>query len=94
MYEPTSSMDQTIIIPLSRRTEEVFGGVYNQMINSSILQSNGTQRNNSQRFDGRERETQNDIAMQNVLSWSTAKNYNPNDIPNFRRTHSYLSNWF
>lgn len=77
VYEPTSNLDQTIIIPLSRRTEEIFGGIYSQRI-----RANSTQ-NAREPPEGDCYRNGTDVAMQNVLSWSLAKNYDALEVPGF-----------
>lgn len=68
IYEPTRNVEQTVIIPLTKRTEELFGGIYSQRLYNSSFP-------NTNREDTiRPLQTDLDIAMENVLTWSLAKN--------------------
>ncbi|KRT84060.1 hypothetical protein AMK59_2972 [Oryctes borbonicus] len=94
VYEPSRTAEHTVIIPLTKRTEELFGGIYTQhLYNTSLRNSNHEERNRPVQADL-------DIAMENVLTWSLAKNisaleYHHNmdnlestaglDSPDFRR---------
>ncbi|XP_044764553.1 transmembrane protein 145 [Coccinella septempunctata] len=62
-YEPTIA-EQTIIIPLTRRTEEIFEGMYNRPTYSSVKRTDESQ----------EIQIERDNMMENVLNWSVAKN--------------------
>ncbi|XP_018568361.1 transmembrane protein 145-like [Anoplophora glabripennis] len=80
VYEPSTSLrEQTVIIPLTRRTEEIFEGMYNQRAFA---------RNNVQNDHvNEEQEIARDVAIQNVLNWSLAKDPEALEIPNFDRFH-------
>lgn len=65
IYEPRATVTETVIIPLTRRTEEIFETMYAQR----VLNGNApTTVNLETNVDGR------DTAMENVLNWSTARN--------------------
>ncbi|KAI4455348.1 intimal thickness receptor-related [Holotrichia oblita] len=68
VYEPTRTSEQAVIIPLTKRTEELFGGIYSQRL------YNASFRNSNQGVPDRPIQTELDIAMENVLTWSLAKN--------------------
>ncbi|KAK9720842.1 Rhodopsin-like GPCR transmembrane domain [Popillia japonica] len=68
VYEPTRTAEQTVIIPLTKRTEELFGGIYTQRLYNSSF------RNSNQPVPNAPVPTELDIAMENVLTWSLAKN--------------------
>lgn len=92
VYEQTSpNPDQTVIIPLTRRTtEEVFGNIYNQTLHSNVVvYSNSTNDNN--RDVNRRQEEEDDLAMENVLGWSIAKNYNPLEVPVYKKNQQQLN---
>lgn len=76
VYEPTAIREQTIIVPLTRRTEEIFEGMYNQR---------AFQRNISNGHVVEETEINKDTAIENVLSWSLAKNASSMELPQFQR---------
>lgn len=63
VYEPSSNLGETVIIPLTRRTEEMFDGLYGQRADALTF--------------NREINDNGDNTMQNVLSWSIAKNFTP-----------------
>ncbi|XP_056636066.1 transmembrane protein 145-like [Diorhabda sublineata] len=66
IYEPTATLrEQTVIIPLTRRTEEIFENMYQQ-----------TNRRTSTDLPDTEplHENERDKTIDNVLSWSLAKN--------------------
>lgn len=77
IYEPAGGVDQTVIIPLTRRTEEIFGGMYNQRLNCT--------RNSHPIEEDRHLQNGHDVTMQNVLSWSIAKNFTPIDLGVFHQ---------
>ncbi|GJQ75325.1 hypothetical protein Trydic_g23508 [Trypoxylus dichotomus] len=67
-YEPSRPSEHTVIIPLTKRTEELFGGIYRKHLHNTSL------RNHNCEEDSRPMQTGLDIAMENVLTWSLAKN--------------------
>ncbi|KAK4878359.1 hypothetical protein RN001_010865 [Aquatica leii] len=69
IMEITDTTDERIIIPLTRRTEELCSGSYSLGKN---VQNNGDL--------PEEVLTSDNITMQNVLSWSIAKNYTAFDV--------------
>ncbi|XP_017786554.1 PREDICTED: transmembrane protein 145-like [Nicrophorus vespilloides] len=69
-YEPTANGDQ-VIIPLSRRTEEIFGGLYSQRV--QMGDANGAA---ARAIIGEATLNANNATIENVLSWSLAKNFN------------------
>ncbi|CAH1099536.1 unnamed protein product [Psylliodes chrysocephalus] len=76
MYEPTTTFrEQTVIIPLTRRTEEIFEGMYNQ---AAFRRTDLPNENASENEDNRE---QSDKTIDNVLSWSLAKNVSALELP-------------
>ncbi|CAG9769967.1 unnamed protein product [Ceutorhynchus assimilis] len=75
IYEP-SMREHTVIIPLTRRTEEIFEGMYNQK-RFSRPQITELPTNNETL------ETPKDTIMENVLKWSMAKNIPALDFPGF-----------
>ncbi|KAG5900075.1 hypothetical protein JTB14_016047 [Gonioctena quinquepunctata] len=80
MYEPSTIREQTVIIPLTRRTEEIFEGMYSQ----AALRRNEVQ--NDLKNDRR------DVIIENVLNWSMAKNPpSAIELPNFETTHNHSS---
>lgn len=82
MYEPTNPVtEHSVIIPLTRRTEEIFGSLYTQHMH------NFTRTAQHHRHDDQPPEithTQN-LALQNVLSWSLAKNVPEAELPQFEQ---------
>nr|XP_022906851.1 transmembrane protein 145-like [Onthophagus taurus] len=68
VYEPTPTLDQTVIIPLTRRTEEIFGGIYSQHLYTSNFQRRPSH------FQPEIINAEGDVTMENVLNWSLAKN--------------------
>ncbi|XP_060534334.1 transmembrane protein 145-like isoform X2 [Cylas formicarius] len=75
-YEP----QQTVIIPLTRRTEEIFEGMYNQRAFSRNLSLQQTiEEDNSSPL--------RDDTVDNVLNWSLAKNIPSLEFPTFERVH-------
>ncbi|XP_065173129.1 transmembrane protein 145-like isoform X2 [Atheta coriaria] len=86
-YEPTSNgLDQTVIVPLSRRTEDLFSGLYSQQQYTS---TSASRRNDSLHHDAilhNEHDPRmSETSMENVLSWSLAKNFNTIDPPRMDR---------
>lgn len=73
-YEPTIA-EQTIIIPLTRRTEEIFEGMYNQQTYNGVKKID----------EYEEIPLERDNVMENVLNWSAAKNPPPLDYAQFAR---------
>ncbi|KAF2899900.1 hypothetical protein ILUMI_06283, partial [Ignelater luminosus] len=84
VYEPSSNVtEQAVIIPLTKRTEEIFGGLYSQHLNSNFATRNPQPQKNEDVVE--EIDNVQNIAMQNVLTWSIAKNYTPLEISEFER---------
>ncbi|XP_018334964.1 uncharacterized protein LOC108743864 [Agrilus planipennis] len=89
-YEPSADpYEQTVIIPLTKRTEELFGGIYAHKLNSSTRSTNNSQNNLMK--DVEERRLAIDIIpdsrMQNVLSWAIAKDCSSLSVPTFERIY-------
>ncbi|XP_074040351.1 transmembrane protein 145 [Leptinotarsa decemlineata] len=85
IYEPSATIrEQTVIIPLTRRTEEIFQGMYNR----TVLHKNVTQSDNPS--DIEENDKRN-VMIENVLNWSLAKNTPAIELPRFERTHNHSS---
>lgn len=61
VYEPSAAMTETVIIPLTRRTEEIFETMYAQRQTNGLLAPPSAV------------ETR-DTALENVLNWSLARN--------------------
>lgn len=84
-YEPSGAVrEQTVIVPLTRRTEEIFEGMYNQPvvnIRQDSLNEEVTNRRN--------------IMMENVMSWSLAKNVEAIEAKNVERARrtSFGNSW-
>ena len=76
MYEPTTNIEQTVIIPLTKQTEELLGGVYSQRLHRTISK-NG----NGRTPVGPDVPVDNsyDLIMENVLNWSLAKKPSANE---------------
>ncbi|KAK9876372.1 hypothetical protein WA026_012683 [Henosepilachna vigintioctopunctata] len=73
-YQPTTTIaEQNMIVPLTRRTEEIFEGMYTQK----------TYTGNKSTNDNTEIEMQPDRTMENVLNWSLAKNLPPLEYSQF-----------
>ncbi|KAL3271263.1 hypothetical protein HHI36_021754 [Cryptolaemus montrouzieri] len=73
-YEPTTTItEQTVIVPLTRRTEEIFEGMYNQRTYSGLKRAQENQ----------EVVLQGENMMENVLNWSLAKNLKEVEYPQF-----------
>ncbi|KAH1012053.1 hypothetical protein HUJ04_001296 [Dendroctonus ponderosae] len=79
-YEPSlGGREHTVIIPLTRRTEEIFeGGMYNQ---KRFSRAQITELPNDLDLDNGE--TARDAVMENVLSWSLAKSIPAVDFAGF-----------
>ncbi|CAH1987700.1 unnamed protein product [Acanthoscelides obtectus] len=66
MYEPTTTIrEQTVIIPLTKRTEEIFEGMCTQRAFSKTSQNGIIQK--------MDEPPAKDATIENVLSWSIAK---------------------
>ncbi|XP_063930443.1 transmembrane protein 145-like [Zophobas morio] len=82
IYEPTGAVrEQTVIVPLTRRTEEIFEGMYNQPVHN-IRRDSLEDINNTR-----------NMMMENVINWSLAKNVAALEVPNFQRNkrNSFVS---
>lgn len=65
IYEPARTAEQPVIIPLTKRTEELFGGIYSQHLHRNP---------DREEPSAPAIQAELDIAMENVLTWSLAKN--------------------
>ncbi|XP_068901346.1 transmembrane protein 145-like isoform X1 [Tenebrio molitor] len=75
VYEPSGTVrEQTVIVPLTRRTEEIFEGMYSQPVHNIRRESLNEELNNTR-----------NLMMENVLSWSLAKNLAAIEAPHFER---------
>lgn len=75
VYEPSGTVrEQTVIVPLTRRTEEIFEGMYSQPVHNIRRESLSEELNNTR-----------NLMMENVLSWSLAKNLAAIETPHFER---------
>ncbi|KAJ8913743.1 hypothetical protein NQ315_007460 [Exocentrus adspersus] len=84
IYEPsTSYREQTVIIPLTRRTEEIFEGE-RCMYNHRAFARNTAQEDRVNE-DQPQPDINRDVAIQNVLNWSMAKNPETLEVPDFER---------
>nr|CAI5836657.1 unnamed protein product [Callosobruchus analis] len=78
MYEPSTTIrEQTVIIPLTKRTEEIFEGMCTQRAFTKNSQ-NGF----SQKLD---EPPAKDTTIENVLSWSLAKKIPATELPVLQR---------
>ncbi|KAJ8957962.1 hypothetical protein NQ318_001962 [Aromia moschata] len=78
VYEPTTTIqEETVIIPLTKRTEEIFEDMYKQR----ALQKNITNEEDNDELPINYR----DPVIDNVLSWSVAKNVSTLELPAFQR---------
>lgn len=75
VYEPTIR-EQTVIVPLTRRTEEIFEGMYNQPIHNI-------------RRDSLNDLNSRNLVMENVINWSLARNIAALEVPNLERRSSF-----
>lgn len=75
VYEPSDLREPTVIVPLTRRTEEIFEGMYSPAMRSSAL--------------GRTTEAiptpPKDNVMENVINWSLARNIAAIEMPELQR---------
>ncbi|RZC37360.1 transmembrane protein 145 [Asbolus verrucosus] len=75
VYEPSGTVrEQTVIVPLTRRTEEIFEGMYNQPVHNIRRESLNEEMNYTR-----------NLMMENVINWSLAKNVDALEIPSFER---------
>lgn len=74
--------EHSVIIPLTRRTEEIFGGLYAQQHMHNFNRSGQHHRHDDQTPDIARAQN---LALQNVLSWSLAKNVPEAELPQFER---------
>nr|CAH7761654.1 unnamed protein product [Callosobruchus chinensis] len=78
MYEPTTTIrEQTVIIPLTKRTEEIFEGMCTQRAFSKNSQNGINQIP--------EEPPAKDTTIENVLSWSIAKKIPATELPVLER---------
>ncbi|XP_030747654.1 transmembrane protein 145-like [Sitophilus oryzae] len=78
VYEPSLNIrEQTVIIPLTRRTEEICEGLYNQKRLSTPKITEMT--------DESSNEQARDMTIENVIKWSLAKNIPALDFPSFQQ---------
>ena len=84
IYEPTGAVrEQTVIVPLTRRTEEIFEGMYNQPVHN-IRRDSLEDINNTR-----------NMMMENVINWSLAKNVAALEVPNFQRNkRNSFGEWY
>lgn len=84
-YEPSGAIrEQTVIVPLTRRTEEIFEGMYNQPV-VNIRQESLNEEISNRR----------NIMMENVMSWSLARNVEALEAKNVElaRRASFGNSW-
>ncbi|EFA08479.2 transmembrane protein 145 isoform X1 [Tribolium castaneum] len=74
VYEPSGTVRETVIVPLTRRTEEIFEGMYNQPVHNIRRESLNEDLSNTR-----------NLMMENVINWSLARNIAALEMPNFER---------